>query len=134
MIDRWLSRAVLAAGLAGTALFASSTKPAAAMSATWFHVELLKSDPKANDTLATSPKAISLWFSETVQSGATSIRLTSADGKIVSVGKVTVASAAKSPAVAPLSSALKSGRYSVAWRTMADDGHPAKGSFNFVVR
>jgi methionine-rich copper-binding protein CopC len=134
MIDRWMSRAVIAAALIGTVLVASVSDRATAMRAEWFHVTLVKSEPKLNDTVATSPKAITLWFSESVQSGATGIRLTNADGKVVPIGSAKVAAATKSPAIATVTDALKSGRYTVAWHTMAEDGHPAKGEFAFVVR
>jgi methionine-rich copper-binding protein CopC len=132
--DKWISSTVLAAAVAGMVLLAGTSSRAAAMRANWFHVTLVKSDPKLNDTLSASPKAISLWFSESIQAGATAVRLTNADGKVMPTGKITVAPAAKSPAVAVLTNALKPGRYALAWHTMAEDGHPAKGEFSFVVR
>jgi methionine-rich copper-binding protein CopC len=47
---------------------------------------------------------------------------------------VTVAPAPKSPATALIGVTLEPGRYSIDWRTMAEDGHPAKGTLTFVVR
>ncbi|HEY4137851.1 MAG TPA: copper resistance CopC family protein [Casimicrobiaceae bacterium] len=128
-----ISRALLAVVLAGSALVVAGPQRVSAMRAI-MHVTLVKSDPKTNDTLAVSPKAIRLWFSEAVQTGATAVRLTGPDGKVVTTGKVTMAAEPKSPAEAAISEALKPGRYSVDWRTMASDGHPAKGVLTFVIR
>jgi methionine-rich copper-binding protein CopC len=130
---RLFSRVLLATLFACSALFFANTQRASAMRAI-MHVTLVKSEPKMNDTLAASPKAVRLWFSEAIQTGATSVRLTGADGKTLSTGKVTVAPTPKSPAEATIAETLKPGRYTIDWRTMASDGHPAKGALTFVVR
>ncbi|HEY4131219.1 MAG TPA: copper resistance CopC family protein [Gemmatimonadaceae bacterium] len=123
----------MATTLIAGALVVSVVNRASAMHAL-MHVTLVKSDPKLNDTLTASPKAIRLWFSESVQTGATSIRLSGADSKAIPVGKPSVASEPKSPVEVAVSETLKPGRYTVDWRTMASDGHPAKGTLSFVVR
>jgi len=127
------SRALLATLFAGGALAFVHTTRASAMRA-FMHVTLVKSEPKMNDTLAASPKAVRLWFSEAVQTGATAVRLTGADGKPLATGKVAASSDSKSAAQATIEETLKPGRYTVDWRTMASDGHPAKGTLTFVVR
>lgn len=97
-----------------------------------FHLALSKSEPAANDTVA-SPKAIKLYFTETVKAAVTGVQITGPDKKIVPTGDITIAAAAKSPAVAEIKQALKPGAYTVDWKTMADDGHPNKGTFMFTV-
>ncbi|MEP6833523.1 MAG: copper resistance protein CopC [Gemmatimonas sp.] len=97
-----------------------------------FHLALSKSEPAANDTTA-SPKAIKLWFTETVTVAATRVQVTGPDKKIVATGPITIAAAAKSPAVAEIKETLKPGAYAVEWKTLADDGHPSKGTFVFTV-
>jgi methionine-rich copper-binding protein CopC len=128
-----LSRAALLASL-GCATLVLGAATHAPESPARFHVALVKAVPKQNDTLLASPKAIKLWFSESVQAGATALRLTGANGATIQLGKVTVAAAAKSPAISILARDLAPGRYTLDWRTMADDGHPAKGTLSFVVR
>ena len=97
-----------------------------------FHLALSKSEPAANDTLA-SPKAIRLWFTETVKVAQTGIQVTGPDKKLVPTTAITIAADAKSPAVAEIMQMLKAGVYTVDWKTMADDGHPSKGTFRFTV-
>jgi len=97
-----------------------------------FHLALSKSEPAANDTLA-SPKAIKLWFTETVKVAETGVQITGPDKKVVPTAAITIAAVAKSPAVAEIKETLKLGAYTVAWKTMADDGHPTKGTFVFTV-
>ena len=97
-----------------------------------FHLALSKSEPAANDTLA-SPKAIKLWFTETVKVTETGVQITGPDKKLVPTAAITIAVAAKSPAVAEIKETLKPGAYTVDWKTMADDGHPTKGTFVFTV-
>lgn len=129
----WLTRVLMATTFVACALFLTVPAPVSAMRSL-MHVTLVKSAPKMNDTLTTSPKAIRLWFSEGVQMGATAVRITAADGKVVPVGKATIAAEPKSPVEVAISETLKPGRYTADWHTMASDGHPAKGTLSFVVR
>ena len=71
-----------------------------------FHLALSKSEPAANDSVSTNPKTIKLWFTETVQAAATSVRAIGPDARAVTPGVVTVAAAAKSPAVATVNQTL----------------------------
>lgn len=98
-----------------------------------FHLALSKAEPAINDTVATSPKAIKLYFTETVQASATGIKITGPDAHDVALGAVTIDAAAKSPAVAEVKETLKPGKYTVDWKTLAADGHPNKGTFAFTI-
>ncbi|HEX3867588.1 MAG TPA: copper resistance CopC family protein [Gemmatimonadaceae bacterium] len=129
---------VLLGALAAVVLSVTLAPPVASAArvpgARRFHVALIKSEPALNDTLAASPASIKLWFSESVQAAVTGMRLTGPGNRAIAVGDVHVAAAPKSPAVAMISRKLTSGAYTVAWKTMAEDGHPASGTFTFVVR
>lgn len=98
-----------------------------------FHLALSKAEPAVNETVATSPKVIKLWFTETVQIAATGIQILGAGDHMVALGTVTVDAAPKSPAVAEIREALKAGKYTVNWKTLAADGHPSKGTFTFMI-
>lgn len=97
-----------------------------------FHLALSKSEPAKNDTVA-SPKAIKLWFSQTVKATGTGVQITAPDKHVVATGAITIGTEAKAPAVAEIKETLKPGTYTVEWKTLAEDGHPNKGTFAFTV-
>ena len=98
------------------------------------HVHLSKSDPYANDTTA-SPTSVRLWFSEKVELKVTTVKLASAAGSSVALGKLSRSDAeTDAPVVAPISRALAPGGYTVSWSTASKDGHAAKGTIDFVVK
>jgi len=99
-----------------------------------FHLTLKRAEPAANDTVAASPATIKLWFTESVTSTTVSVRLTDARNETVKLGDVSVESEPLSPAVVAVPGTLASGTYTVAWRAMADDGHPSNGKFTFTVK
>jgi methionine-rich copper-binding protein CopC len=99
------------------------------------HTHLVKSEPAADDTLATSPRAIRLWFSEQVELPVTTVKLGIASGANVSLAALARPDTGQSaPVTAMLTAPLKPGAYVVTWSTAAKDGHPASGTFNFVVK
>ena len=98
------------------------------------HVHLAKSDPSANDTTA-SPKAVRLWFSEKVELKVTTVRLASAAGSSIALGKLSRSdTVTDAPVVATISRVLAPGFYTVSWSTASKDGHAAKGTIDFVVK
>lgn len=100
-----------------------------------WHTHLLRSEPAINDTLARSPNAIRLWFSEPVELAVTTVKLADAGGRGIALAKLTRADAGgAAPVAAALNVPLPPGSYVVTWRTAAKDGHPANGTINFVVK
>jgi methionine-rich copper-binding protein CopC len=97
------------------------------------HLALVKSDPKANDTLHTAPTAVRLWFTEPPEMAVTRVKLVSAAGTAVAMKPVTRDTSATAPVVAAISGPVPPGSYVVSWKTTADDGHPAAGRIPFVV-
>jgi methionine-rich copper-binding protein CopC len=95
---------------------------------------LKRAEPGVNDTIVASPKAIKLWFTESVGAASTSVRVTGPSDQTVAVGAVTVDEAPLSPAVVSVLATLAAGTYLVEWRAMAADGHPSGGKFSFVLR
>jgi methionine-rich copper-binding protein CopC len=126
-----LRRGALALALVASATaFASPTRRAVVRR----HVHLEKSAPAANDTLATTPTSIRFWFSEPVELAVTTAKLASASGAAIALGAATRDAAKDAPVVAPITKPLPAGSYVVTWSTAASDGHPAKGTFTFVVK
>ncbi|MEP6763983.1 MAG: copper resistance CopC family protein [Gemmatimonadaceae bacterium] len=131
-------RVALAVAIAAVTILGTSQETAAAATAPNVvrrHMALTKSEPKSDDSVSTSPKAIKLWFSEKVQAAAVTIKLTDSRHAIIALGKVTVAAGVQNaPAVATIASTLAKGQYDVEWKAMASDGHPASGKFLFQVK
>lgn len=128
-------RALLAAALVtAPALLAMRNSAIAAPAPTVarFHLALSKSEPAAHDTVA-APKELKLWFTEAVTMASTAVQVTDAAKKVVSTGALSIAQTPKAPVVVALTAGLKPGKYTVDWKTMADDGHPTKGTFDFTV-
>jgi copper transport protein len=97
------------------------------------HLHLLRSEPSANDTVATAPAAIRFWFSERPEVAVTTVKLMTSGGAPVQLAPLAVDTGAKPPLVAAIRGALAKGTYTVTWRSTAMDGHPASGRFDFVV-
>ena len=116
-----------------SALAISSLAPSrAAYSA--FHTKLKKSAPSANDTV-TSPAAVKLWFSEKVTLAFTKVAVKNPAGVAQRVGAPAFADSAEDAAViVPVTGTLAPGRYTVVWSAAGDDGHAARGTFDFVVK
>jgi methionine-rich copper-binding protein CopC len=97
------------------------------------HIHLRRSQPAANDTLAAAPTALRFWFSERPELAVTMVKLTSAAGTSVSLAPIAVDTGANAPLVSAVRGQVPAGTYAVSWKTTATDGHPASGTFNFVV-
>src|SRR2546423_489843 len=99
----------------------------------WAHAHLKRSEPAAGSKVTSSPQLIRLWFSEQPELSMTLISLRDANGKVW-----VLAGPQKDP-TDPLavsvrvSESLPAGRYAVAWRTAASDGHPSHGTFGFIL-
>ncbi len=97
------------------------------------HAHLKRSEPAAGSKVKSSPQLLRFWFSEAPELAMTVISLKDSNGKDFPLG------AAEGERGDPLaislrvSQSLPAGRYTVAWRTAASDGHPSHGSFSFVV-
>lgn len=99
--------------------------------ALWAHAHLRRSEPAANERLASSPSAIRLWFSERPELGFTRVRLRRADSSDIALGTPARMSDDPMGVTVPIATSLAAGKYTVLWRTAAADGHASSGSFGF---
>jgi len=112
-------------------VFAGVTVCALAAWTAPFHLHLVKSVPGANATVAAAPDSIRLWFSQPPELKVTSVKVTGPGTAAVSLAPL--AERDSSLVVAPVKGKMAAGAYTVAWRTMAKDGHVAHGTFAFRI-
>ncbi len=116
--------------LAGVTAFAPSHRASAA-----FHAHLVRAEPAVNDTIASTPKAVRLWFSEPVELGLSRVKIVRVGGDTVKTGGLRHdGDAAATAALDLAASATAPGTYVVSYRVVARDGHPTSGSYNFVLK
>lgn len=118
------------AGLGVVVLLTGAMLAAAPHSA--LHLELTKSEPAKGATLTQSPSAIQLWYSQEPQVKLTTVKLTGPAGEL-DLKPVTVVGEDGKHLSAPVPGALAPGAYTVAWRTLARDGHVVNGEFGFSI-
>ena len=107
---------------------------AAAAPVARFHTKLLKSSPLAHDTLAVSPKSVSLWFSEKVELPMTTVKLAGTGGAAGLGTPTRDEKIANAPVIVPITKPLDDGSYTISYTIAGKDGHPTKGTIDFVVK
>lgn len=123
--------ALIFAGVTG---FAPVTPAVAVSGATRFHAHLVRADPAVNDTIAATPKAVRLWFSEPVELGLSRVKIVRVGGDTVKTSGLRHEGSAATTAALDLSSPPTApGTYVVTYHVVARDGHPTTGSYNFVL-
>ncbi len=123
------ARAGILPGLLVAGMIAATVQPAGA-----FHNHLVKSTPAADDTLATSPPQIRLWFAEPAIPRLSGVALwtVGADSTRIPVGPMAATDTNVSVATT-LATPLAPGTYRVRWRTASADGHAIRGFYDFVI-
>ena len=94
------------------------------------HAFLEHSDPRAAQVLATSPRIVTLDFSESLEPAFSDVTVTDASGHAVTPESDTVRGTRMSIALP----ALKPGIYKVTWHALSVDTHRTEGSFSFIIK
>jgi len=98
------------------------------------HGDYIASDPPANGILAQPPTSIAVTFSEAVQQGTPSIRVTNSSGQQMQSGPAAVSTSDPRAITATLDR-ISPGIYTVTWGVVsAVDGHFSAGSFSFALQ
>jgi copper resistance protein C len=95
------------------------------------HTHPVSMTPAANSTIA-PPNSITINFSGDLEPKFSSITLTNASGKVVSVAKSVVSSTDAKVMTLALPK-LPAGVYTVTWVAVAVDSHREKGDYKFTV-
>ncbi|WP_244613490.1 copper resistance CopC family protein [Methylosinus sp. Ce-a6] len=94
------------------------------------HAILEHADPRVGSTISGAPSAVSLYFTQEVESSFTSIEVLNSAGARVDSGKPRVSGTTAQVGVEP----LPPGHYTVRWRALSVDSHTTQGSFGFDVQ
>ena len=113
-------------------LIASAIALATLASEASAHARLIRSDPKAGATVA-APKALKMWFSESIVAAKSSVAVTGPAGS-VATGKLAVDAKAPRQVSVPVTGALKPGAYKVHWTMTTEDTHTMEGDLAFTVK
>ena len=97
------------------------------------HGNLARSDPAANSALGTSPRTVTIWFTEPIAPTLSSIRVLNSEGLRVDNGDYGSLAGDLTSLTVSLPT-LPRGTYTVAWSNLsAVDGHRINGFFAFAV-
>lgn len=96
------------------------------------HFGLNKSAPAA-DASVTSLEEVRLWFTEAPEQNSVSIRLIDGAGNALDTGDLVTDAEDDRIFSVSFDGHLPAGTYTVSWRGIGDDGHVARGDFEFAV-
>jgi copper transport protein len=97
------------------------------------HALLVSADPAPNTAVATSPRSLTLTFTESPDPKLSIVHVIDSSGAERSAGGVTAIPGKPDELMVPLTP-LPEGVYTVSWRTVSSvDGHVAAGSYAFSV-
>lgn len=99
----------------------------------WAHAHLKRSEPAAGSRITGSPRWIRFWFTERPELLLTAVSIRDANGILFPLASPKVDRSDPLLISVRVTQPLPPGRYTVAWRTAASDGHPSRGTFTFVV-
>jgi methionine-rich copper-binding protein CopC len=100
--------------------------------ATLAHAGLASSTPAAGATLSAAPDAVTLVFDEELLPDGTGFTVTDPTGASVGEGALDLAVAERNE-IAGAVAITDAGVYTVAWTSVAADGHEEAGEFTFTV-
>ena len=117
-----MTRRVVLVGLLALAL-AVTPRPGHA------HAGLLEADPAPGSTVAGSPRAIRLTFTEPLAPGSTFVVYAAAFQAVPGIAPMIEGASLRASPAAP----LLPGAYTVQWKAVSDDGGITQGSYQFRV-
>jgi len=95
------------------------------------HALLDHADPRVGNTVK-SPRSVSLWFTQNLEGGFSTIDVLDAGGTPMNAGKAAVDPGDRKLLRVPLKT-LPAGTYTVKWHVLSVDTHTTEGNFTFHV-
>lgn len=97
------------------------------------HAHLTAAVPADSMVVTSSPKTLSLAFTEGLALKLSGATLTGPDGKLVATGPTSLGAADKKTMNIAIPAELGAGAYTVDWHAFSDDGHTTRGTYHFTV-
>jgi len=112
-------------------LVAPASLLVAAFSATAAHAHafLDHASPLVGGSVATAPREVTLWFTQSLEPAFSRAEVTDASGARVDQGKAQISGSTMRVGLRPLAA----GTYRVHWHVLSVDTHTTQGSFTFHV-
>lgn len=125
---RRISAAIAALGMAVLVVFGTASVASA-------HSDAFQSIPADGSTVSTPVTEIQFTFVEPVNAELSppEVVLVNQEGLAPELGAPTLDEVGATMTVGILSGALPNGDYTASYRIVSEDGHPASGSFSFIV-
>lgn len=98
------------------------------------HAHLQQPLPAAGSEVEASPQALTLNFSEGIETQFSGVTLTGPQQKTITLGKPVRSDSNKAQLTVPVEQALTPGEYTVNWHVVSVDGHKTKGQYTFTVK
>ena len=98
------------------------------------HAHLQQPLPAAGSEVEASPQALTLNFSEGIETQFSGVTLTGPQQKTITLGKPVRSDSNKAQLTVQVEQALTPGEYSVDWHVVSVDGHKTKGQYTFTVK
>ena len=98
------------------------------------HAHLQQPLPAAGSEVDASPQALTLSFSEGIETQFSGVTLPGPQQKAIPLGKPVRSDNNKAQLTVPVEQALTPGAYTVDWHVVSVDGHKTKGQYTFTVK
>ena len=98
------------------------------------HAHLQQPLPAAGSEVDASPQALTLSFSEGIETQFSGVTLTGPQQKAIPLGRPVRSDKNKAQLTVPVEQALTPGAYTVDWHVVSVDGHKTKGQYTFTVK
>lgn len=98
------------------------------------HAHLQQPLPAAGSEVEASPQALTLNFSEGIETQFSGVTLTGPQQKTITLGKPVRSDSNKAQLTVPVEQALTPGEYTVDWHVVSVDGHKTKGQYTFTMK
>ncbi|MBZ7395846.1 CopC domain-containing protein YobA [Klebsiella grimontii] len=98
------------------------------------HAHLQQPLPAAGSEVDASPQALTLSFSEGIETQFSGVTLAGPQQKAIPLGKPVRSDNNKAQLTVPVEQALTPGAYTVDWHVVSVDGHKTKGQYTFTVK
>ncbi|TCW00012.1 hypothetical protein EDC52_101355 [Biostraticola tofi] len=98
------------------------------------HAHLKSQYPAASAQMTAAPQALTLTFSEKIETEFSGLTLTGPDNTAVATGPIKRDPANGLQIIVPLEKPLTSGSYQVKWHVLSVDGHKTQGDYSFSVK